>query len=63
MCIICIDFDRQRLTTREARRALGEMTDTIGERHAREIEQKLAEAEAAEAMAASPPDPRALRNP
>jgi hypothetical protein len=53
MCIICIDFDRRRLTSQEARRALGEMAEKLGEAHVQEIEQKLDEADAA----AEPPKP------
>ncbi len=45
MCLICIELDRQKLTTQEARRALGEMREKIGPEHAREVEQKLEEAE------------------
>lgn len=47
MCLICIDFDRGALRLREARRALGEMRSKLDSRHAAEVEQKLADAEAA----------------
>jgi len=49
MCLICIEFDAQRMNAREGRRALGEMREKVGREHAAEVEQKLAAAEAAEA--------------
>jgi hypothetical protein len=49
MCLICIDFDRGALKLREARRALGEMRETLDRAHVEELERKLAEAERAEA--------------
>lgn len=59
MCIICLDFQKGRLTTREARRALGEMAAKLDKRHVEEIEATLAKAEKAEAEAdpASKPSP------
>lgn len=51
MCLICIDFDRGALKLREARRALGEMRSTLDTEHVKQVEQKLAEAEQAEADA------------
>ena len=43
MCIICVEYEKKRLTIKEARRALTEMvnTETIDEAHAKEIEHKL----------------------
>jgi hypothetical protein len=52
MCIICLDFDRGALKLSEARRALGEMRVTLDPDHVKEVEEKLAEAEA---EAESPP--------
>jgi hypothetical protein len=49
MCIICIDFERGALRPQEARRALREMREGLGAAHAKEIEKKLAEAEASSA--------------
>jgi hypothetical protein len=46
MCIICIDFDRGRLTTKEARQALGEMVAKLDKKHAAEVEAKIEKAEA-----------------
>jgi hypothetical protein len=61
MCIICVDFDKGRLTTREARRALGEMVVSLEKKHVDEIERALAIAEQAEAsqaaLAAAKPAP------
>jgi hypothetical protein len=45
MCIICVDFDRGALKLTEARRALGEMRSTLDAAHAREVADKLDEAE------------------
>lgn len=45
MCLICLDFERQKLTLREARRAYGEMVEKIGPEHAEEVRQMLDEAE------------------
>lgn len=45
MCLICIDFDRGALKVREARRALGEMRQTLDREHVKEVERKLDEAE------------------
>ena len=43
MCIICVEYEKERLTIKEARRALKEMvlTDGIDKAHAEEIEHKL----------------------
>lgn len=49
MCIICVDFQKGRLTTKEARRALGEMVVTLDKRHVEEVEATLSKAEAEEA--------------
>jgi len=45
MCLICIDFDRGALKLKEARRALGEMRQTLDPEHLKEVERKLDEAE------------------
>lgn len=45
MCLICVDFQRQKMTAFEARRALGEMVEVIGPQHAAEVEQLLRDAE------------------
>ena len=46
MCLICIDFDRGKLTTQEARRAMGEMVVKLDKSHLAEVERKIASAEA-----------------
>jgi polyhydroxyalkanoate synthesis regulator phasin len=48
MCIICVDFQKGKLTTKEARRALGEMASTLDEKHRADVEKQLADAEARE---------------
>jgi hypothetical protein len=50
MCLICLEFDKNTMSVKEARRALGEMVAKVGTRHAREVEEKL---DAAEAIAAA----------
>ena len=47
MCLICIDLAKQKITPAEARRALREMTAKLDGDHVREVEAKVAEAEAA----------------
>ena len=48
MCLICLDFEKGKLTTREARRALGEMAPQLDPDHLREVESLIEEAEAEE---------------
>jgi len=59
MCLICVEFDKNRMSFGEARRALGEMREKVGATHVAEVEAKLAAAEEArDADAANtPPDP------
>jgi hypothetical protein len=45
MCIICIDLAKKTLSTKEARRHLGEMRVNMDKAHVAEVEQKIAEAE------------------
>ena len=51
MCIICLDFEKGRMTSAEARRALGEMVVKLGPQHVAEVERTLADADAAGAAA------------
>jgi hypothetical protein len=44
MCLICVEFDKGKMTVPEARRALGEMGGLTKE-HAAEVKEKLDEAE------------------
>jgi hypothetical protein len=53
MCLICVEFQKQRMTSAEARRALGEMAGGLGPEHTREVQRLLREAEE-QAQAASP---------
>lgn len=46
MCIICADLGKGKLTTAEARRALGEMASTLDKGHLAEVERQLGDAEA-----------------
>ena len=44
MCLICIEYQKNKMTVKEARRALGEMRGTaIDEEHAKEVEDMLDE--------------------
>jgi hypothetical protein len=45
VCIICVEFEKGRMTAKEARRALGEMATKIGAKHAEDVEGVLREAE------------------
>ena len=45
MCIICLDFENARMTSREARRALREMVQKLEPEHVREVEKKLNDAD------------------
>jgi len=38
MCIICVDFQQQRMTVTDARRALREMASNLEDGHAEEVE-------------------------
>jgi hypothetical protein len=56
MCLICIEFDKRTMTTREARRALGEMVVKLDRAHVDEVKKKLDAAdEEADAAAKSAP--------
>ncbi|MCA9520820.1 MAG: hypothetical protein KC609_07600 [Myxococcales bacterium] len=44
MCLICLDFQNQRLTLDEARRAFGEMASTLDPDHRAEVEEMLEQA-------------------
>jgi hypothetical protein len=47
MCIICIDLAKGVLSTRDARRHLGEMQEKLGRDHAAEVRAKIDEADKA----------------
>ncbi len=47
MCLICVEFNKSAMSLSEARRALGEMREKIGEKHAEEVEATLDDAEQA----------------
>jgi hypothetical protein len=57
MCLICIEFEKSKMTTREARRALGEMRVALDPGHLEEVEAKLTEAERTAAALSSKPTP------
>jgi RNase H-fold protein (predicted Holliday junction resolvase) len=43
MCIICIDLEKERLSTQEAFRNLNEMYDSLEEEHVKEVVEILFE--------------------
>jgi hypothetical protein len=51
MCLICIEIAKSKMTGREARAQLREMREAMDSDHIREVEAKIAEAEAAEKKA------------
>jgi hypothetical protein len=57
MCIICLEFERGRMTAHEARRALGEMVPKIGAKHAEEVERTLREAPPPDSLRTTSSDP------
>ena len=48
MCLICVEIAKSKMTAREGRAQLREMREGMDADHIREVEAKLAEAEAAE---------------
>ena len=44
MCLICLEFEKQRMTLGEARRAYTEMVVGLEPKHAREVKKMLDEA-------------------
>jgi hypothetical protein len=50
-----LDFEKGRMTAKEARRALGEMVAKVGARHAEEVERTLREADEAAGAARGKP--------
>jgi len=44
MCLICLDFQKQKMTLADARRAFGEMVTTMEPEHAEKVERMLADA-------------------
>jgi hypothetical protein len=55
VCIICVEFEKGRMTAKEARRALGEMVTKVGAEHAEEVERALREAEERSPASSSTP--------
>lgn len=49
MCMICVDFQKQKMTTRDARRALREMSALLEPEHEREVREMIRKAEAQQA--------------
>lgn len=45
MCLICVEFQKQRMSPAEAKRALGEMRSKVGDEHAEEVKRMIEAAE------------------
>jgi hypothetical protein len=45
MCLICVEFQKQKMTVLEARRAFREMSVSLEAEHIREVEDMLDQAE------------------
>lgn len=45
MCIICIEWEKQRLTSKEAFRAIGEMMTPQTQKHLEELSEKILQKE------------------
>ena len=45
MCLICIDFQKQKMTINDAKRALREMVEVLDEDHVEEVREMIAKAE------------------
>ena len=45
MCIICVEFESDRLTVEEAKRNLREMESSLDEEHVKEIEELITKKE------------------
>ena len=45
MCLICVEYQKGRMSIPEARRALGEMREKIGDEHTEEVRSMLKKAE------------------
>ena len=45
MCLICIELQKQRMTSHEARRAYAEMAPDLEWSHAREVERRIQDTE------------------
>jgi len=41
MCLICVEFEKGKLTLKEAYRNLGEMRESLSDEHAAEVENLL----------------------
>jgi|AntRauTorcE11897_2_1112592.scaffolds.fasta_scaffold00253_29 hypothetical protein len=54
MCIICVEFQKQRLTVAEARRNLGEMVEDLDDDHLEEVEELLDEYDDADVYEKTP---------
>jgi len=45
MCIICVELEKNNLSTWEAKQSIKEMSEKIGEKHLKEVKKKIFELE------------------
>lgn len=50
MCLLCVEFQKNKMTVLEARRALYEMKEDLNSEHVEEIEEMLWDSEVEDAM-------------
>ena len=48
MCLICVEIAKSKMSVKEARRALREMSEGLDRAHIREVESKLSDLEKTE---------------
>lgn len=53
MCLICVDFQKEKMTLNDAKRAYREMVVTMDDDHAREVKAMLQKAEKEQKSTAS----------
>jgi len=41
MCLVCIEYEKQKLTIKEGIQNIGEMRESVGEKHYNEVYNKL----------------------
>jgi|AP45_3_1055517.scaffolds.fasta_scaffold70473_1 hypothetical protein len=56
MCLICVDFQKQKMTTQDARRALREMSSTLDDEHVKEVREMIRKQELEDASTANKND-------
>ncbi len=63
LCLICVEFQKQKMTIREARNAYREMVVTMTPEHAKEVQGMLSDAEKAKQQAEQASQAQAPKDP